>query len=56
MSYTTGGRGGRTHLLLAVVVIEPLTTHPFRDGAPFLLLIETPPTLGLSRRFFPYTT
>ena len=27
------GGGGRTHLLLAFV-IRPLTTHPFRDGAP----------------------
>ena len=26
--------------------------HPFRDGAPFLLLIETPPTFGRSVRFF----
>ena len=44
------GRGmegrGRTHLLLALV-IWPLTTHPFRDGAPFLLLRETPPTFGV---------
>ena len=35
------GGGGRAHLLLALVIL-PLTTHPFRDGAPFLLLIETP--------------
>ena len=28
---------GRTHVLLALV-IWPLTTHPFRDGAPFLLV------------------
>ena len=39
--------GGRTHLLLALV-IRPLTTHPFRDGEPFLLLIETPPTFESS--------
>ena len=45
-----GGRGG-THLLLDSVV-WPLTTHPFRDGAPFLLLIETPPTFRRSLRFF----
>ena len=32
------GGGGRTHLLLALV-LSPLTTYPFRDGAPFLLLI-----------------
>ena len=43
--------GGGTHLLLALA-IWPLTTHPFRDGAPFLLLIETPPTFGRSLRFF----
>ena len=30
--------GGGTRLLLALV-IWPLTTHPFRDGPPFLLLI-----------------
>ena len=35
----------RTHFLLALV-IGPLTTHPFRDGAPLLLLIETPRTFG----------
>ena len=46
-----GGRGG-THLLLLALVISPSTTHPFRDGAPFLLLIETPPTFGRSLRFF----
>ena len=32
--------GGGTHLSLALV-IEPLTMHPLRDGAPFLLLIDT---------------
>ena len=46
-----GGGGGRTHLLLASV-ISPLTTHPFRDGAPLLLLMETSPTVGGSLRFF----
>ena len=45
------GGGGRTHLLLALV-IRPLTTHPFRDGAPFLLLIGTLPAFGRSVRFF----
>ena len=44
---------GRTHVLLALV-IWPLTTHPFREGVPFLLLIETRPTFGRSLRFFPY--
>ena len=43
--------GGRTHLLLALV-IGPLITHLFRDGAPFLLLIETPLTFGHSLCFF----
>ena len=33
---------GRTY------VIWPVTTHPFRNGAPFLLLIETPPTFQRS--------
>ena len=36
-----GGRGGRTPLLLALIN-WPLTTHPFRDGAPFLFLLERP--------------
>ena len=38
-----GGRGEGTRLLLALDN-GPLTMRPFRDGAPFLLLIETPPT------------
>ena len=38
-------RGGGTHLSLALIVL-PLTTHPFRGGASFLLLAETPPTFG----------
>ena len=37
--------GGGTHFLLALV-IGPLTTPPFRDGAPFPLLVEAPPTRG----------
>ena len=48
--YSWQGERG-THLLLALV-ISPLTTHPFRDGAPFLLLVETPPTFRRSVRFF----
>ena len=44
--------GGGTLSLLALVIV-PLTTHPFRDGAPFLLLVETPPTYGRSLRFPP---
>ena len=43
-SVSGGGEGG-THLLLALFV-TPFTTHPFRDRAPFLLLLETPPTYG----------
>ena len=39
------------HLLLALVII-PLTTHPFRDRAPFILLIETPSTFGRLLRLF----
>ena len=45
-----GGRGVLISLL--ALVIWPLTTHLFRDEAPFLLLIETPPTIGRSSRCF----
>ena len=48
--YFRGGGGG-THLLVALV-FWPLITHPFRHTAPFLLLIETPPTFGRSLCFF----
>ena len=44
-------REGRTSLLLALV-IQTLTTHPFRDGVQFLLPIRRPPTFGRSLRFF----
>ena len=37
--------------MLLALVIWSLTTHPFRDGARFLLVIETPPTCGRSARF-----
>ena len=48
-----GGEGGGASSSVAYhVVIWPLATHPFRDGAPFLFLIETPPTFGRSLRFF----
>ena len=40
----TVGRGC-TPFLFALVVGR-LTTHLFRDGAPSLLLLEAPPTLG----------
>ena len=43
--------GGGTDWLLAFV-ISLLTRHPFREGAPFLLRIETPPTAGRSSRCF----
>ena len=43
-------KGGGTHLLLALV-LGPLTTHPFRDGAPFLPLTETPPIFERSWSF-----
>lgn len=51
-----GGRrrregGDRTNFLL-VLVVWPLTTHAFRDGALFLPHIETPPIFGLSSRLF----
>ena len=38
--------------MLLALVVWPLTTHLFRDGAPFLLLVETPPTFGRSVRVF----
>lgn len=46
-----GGRGGRTHFLLAVVV-WPLTMHPFRGGPSFMLQMDAPPTFRRSFRFF----
>ena len=39
------------HLLLALDILT-LTTHRIRDGAPFLLRIETPPTFERSLRLF----
>ena len=57
------GGGVRTinNLLLALSkVLWPSTTHPFRDGAPFLapflLLTETPPKVGAPNALFPYLT
>ena len=38
--------------MLIALDIRPLTTHPFFDGAPFLLLLKTPPTFNRSLRFF----
>ena len=48
-----GGEGGSVYsFLLLALVVRPLATHhPFRDGAPSPLLIETPPTFGRSLRF-----
>ena len=48
-----GGVGGVrcTHLLF-VLVIWPLSTHPFRDEEPLVLLIETHPRVGRSLRCF----
>ena len=43
--------GGRSHLLLTLA-IRAFTAHPHRDGAPILLLLETPATFGLSSRVF----
>ena len=51
MKRREGGGRRRTNLLLAFLVIWPLTTHPFRDGAAVLLLMETPPTFGLTAFF-----
>ena len=46
-------RGGSDVLVVVLaLVFWPLTTHPFPDGAPFLLLLETPQTFGHSVRFF----
>ena len=45
------GGGGGTHLLLAFAS-WPLTTHPSRDVAPFLLLIETPLNIWALIAFF----
>ena len=38
--------------MLLALVIWPSTTHSFRNEAPFLLLLETPPTFGRSLRRF----
>ena len=38
--------------MLVSLAIWPLTTCPFRAGAAFLLLTETPSTFGCSLRFF----
>ena len=45
-------KGGGPHLMLALV-IWLLTTHRFRDNAPFVLLIEASSTFGRFQRFFP---
>ena len=45
-----GGEGAYSSFLASIT--RPLTTHPFRDGAPFALLTEASPTFGRSVRFF----
>ena len=37
---------------LSHLTIDHASLSPFRDGAPFLFLIETPPACGRSLRFF----
>ena len=37
--------------MFLAIDIRPLTTHPFRDVAPFLLLRDAPPTFGRSKCF-----
>lgn len=39
-SANPGGAGGGIHYLLLTPVISPLTTHPFREGAPFQVLLR----------------
>ena len=54
---TRPGEGGATHLLPALSHLTIiLTTHSFRDGAPFLLLIDKPPTFWALKTFLPCIT
>ena len=46
----TGGR--EYYFFFIALVFRPLTTHPLRVEAPFLLLLETPPTFRRSLRCF----
>ena len=48
--WTAGGEGVLIGCLPSS--FDHWTTNALRDGAPFLLLIETPPTFGRSERFF----
>ena len=50
-SLAPSGRGWAYCFVTCLSHLTTLTTHPFRDGAPFLLLLETPPTFGRSLRF-----
>ena len=50
-----GGGGGSLHHWLHISVVWPLTRHPFRDGAPFLLQIDTSNIWALDT-LFPYVT
>lgn len=47
--------GGRIHFLFALAASSP-TTHPFRDGASFLLFREAPTTFGALMTFVPNIT
>ena len=47
---------GEAYSFIACLVICRLTTHPFRDGAPFLLQIETHHQHWALITFFPYMT
>ena len=46
------GEGGGVLPVVACLKSFRSTTHPCRDGAPFLLLMEAPPTVGRPLRFF----
>ena len=54
VSWSRGGReaNGGLYLLLALV-IRTLTTHPFPDGAPFLLLIRDTSNKSAPSTFLP---
>ena len=47
-----GGEGRAYSFVLLSLVMYHLTTHRFRDGAPFLVRMETPPTFRRSVRCF----
>ena len=49
---TLAGRAGGGAYSFVACLSHMTINHAVRDGAPFLLLIETPPTFGRSLRFF----